>query len=247
MPAGIPFPTSRDELRRLTLNNGWARASAVLLSPKGGKNNQRMLLLAGSVLHASSVVSSCPRLRCIREQQEQLLANGSARQSGKQLRLVVDHWCNSVSQAAQLSLGASKNGWDFWRIDGKTLNDAYNDPALLFYDPESKLLPYHAVTDEVFPVTQLIDEKASDCIADAKPFQVFYHVLPSNKEWPVPPECDAVVLECRQGRLRLNWRPGPDVTTGNAVVIRGGRFVKAIENSVFTTVRISGNHEKHDG
>jgi hypothetical protein len=125
------FPEDRSTLKCIRLAASGAEASAVLLDPKWERGRQKLLLLGGSVLRYGSV-SSCPekakRIRQDLKEMGRVCSDGYGR-----LVLRRDLVIESLSLAACIVMGASKNGWDFWTFNGRLLDEVKD--KLVFYDP----------------------------------------------------------------------------------------------------------------
>jgi len=198
-----PFPDNRSDLRTLTMCGvGRAHAIAVLLAPRGGKRHQRLMLLSGSVLERYEV-RSCP---CLASQiRRSWRENGIAVERGGELVLQEDRRFNTPGLAACVATGASKNGWDYFRSDGQSLNDLWwQEPSpLFFYHPASRMPPPFTRPGEVIQVPPLRPGMIGErewILAQTATSQVVRLELPRRKKRPRERAKDDTFLQCREGK-----------------------------------------------
>ncbi|AKL68314.1 DUF4357 domain-containing protein [Streptomyces sp. Mg1] len=112
---------------RLPNGDGIPRARGVLLNEKGTNGSRKFLLRAGSPARAHVMPSFAKHFSGQLKRREELQAQGrlipSERWPGW-LELVEDVECGSPSFAAELLVGAPRNGWVEWRTEeGAPLSD----------------------------------------------------------------------------------------------------------------------------
>lgn len=251
MPFEVPFPANRKDWVSLHLHETDANARAILLAPKLGKRNQSMLMLAGSKLRARDV-SSCPG--AVRARRKSLVDSGRAKFQGRWLVLNDDVLCTSVSEAAELAMGLSRDGWRHWQFGDSTLEQAFygfDNGNLVFYDWHSRRAPYvprEGVAFSVGSAAAIVE--VPHCLVKGNQAEVWRYPVAKKAEWEIDAiegSCE-VVLECRQGKVLL-VRESLEISVGEAVLLRKGdrHLFRGIENSVCTVTRVNPVNDQSCG
>lgn len=107
---------NRDDNRRVHIDAQGIKAEGYL------NEDESMIIYSGSQVYSKVKDISSDSLG---EERQDLLDEGIIKETTEGLQFMQDYIASSVSKAASLLLGGSRNGWDYWKdSDGVVINDS---------------------------------------------------------------------------------------------------------------------------